>query len=109
MKTALRNLILSATAGLVILGAAFFAISPAMAAGYNVFHAGQVINVDPWDNLNVRLWPASYSQKIGQLPNLTYVYVERCIKVENSSDWCKIGRDGIYGWVNSRFLHLVNL
>lgn len=109
MTTAIKQLIIAASAGIIILGAAIFAVTPAMAEGYNIDHPGQIINVDPWDNLNVRKWPAHYSQKLAHLPNLTVVYIERCIKVENSSDWCKIGRDNIYGWVNSKYLQLINL
>jgi uncharacterized protein YraI len=34
--------------------------------------------------------------------------VERCIEVENSSDWCLVDRNNTKGWVNSRFLTPVN-
>ncbi len=104
MNTALKNLAIAASAGFVIVAAAAFAISPAVAAGYDVGITGKVVNVEWWDTLNVRMWPASYSQKTGELAPETLVYVERCITVEHSSDWCKIGRDTTYGWVNSRYL-----
>lgn len=109
MTTPIKNLMLSLFAGLLIVAAAAFAVTPAMAEGYSIEQPGQVINVAPWDNLNVRKWPAYYSQQVGALPNLTYVYVERCIKVEGASDWCKIGRDSTYGWVNSKYLQLASL
>ena len=104
MNSALKNLIVAASAGFVIVAAAAFAVTPAMATGYDVGIVGKVVGVEQWDTLNVRLWPASYSQKIGELAPDTLVYVERCIKVEYSSDWCKVGRDTTYGWVNSRYL-----
>ena len=107
MDTKLKNLFVAATAGLVIVGAAAFTLSPAMAAGYNVARTGQVVNVQSWDVLNVRKWPASFSRKIGAFPNGTYVYIERCIVKPNAFDWCKVGRDTTYGWVNSRYLTLV--
>ena len=107
MKTNFKNLIIAATAGFVIVGAAAFSIGPAMAAGYDVRLAGQVINVQSWDVLNVRKWPASYSQKVGGFVPGTVVYIERCIVKTNTSDWCKIGRDDTYGWVNSRYLTIV--
>ena len=107
MKANLKNLIAASVAGLVILGAAAFTITPAMAAGYDVGRAGQVVNVASWDVLNVRKWPAAYSQKIGAFANGTYVYIERCIVKQYGSDWCKVGRDNTYGWVNSRYLALV--
>ncbi len=107
MNSALKNLIVAASAGFVIVAAAAFAVTPAMAAGsagYDVGIVGKVVGVEQWDTLNVRLWPASYSQKIAELAPDTLVYVERCIKVEHSTDWCKVGRDTTYGWVNSRYL-----
>ncbi len=106
MNTAIKNLIAATNAGLLIAGAAAFSISPAMAAGYDVGKAGQVVNVQSWDQLNVRKWPAHYSQKIGAFAPGTYVYIERCIVKENAADWCKVGRDSTYGWVNSRYLKL---
>ncbi len=107
MNKNLKNLIAATTAGLVIVGAAAFSISPAMAAGYDVGLAGQVVNVQSWDQLNVRKWPAYYSQKVGNFAPGTYVYIERCIVKENAADWCKVGRDSTYGWVNSSYLKLV--
>jgi len=107
MNTNLKNLIAATTAGLVIISAAAFSISPTLAHGYNVGVAGQVINVAVWDKLNVRKWPAPYSQKIGELPPQTIVYIERCITKPHVSDWCKVGRDNTYGWVNSKFLTIV--
>ncbi len=112
MKANLKNLIVAIATGLVIIGAAAFSISPAMAhgqdsIGYDVGVAGQVVNVAYWDKLNVRKWPASYSQKIGEFAPDTIVYIERCIKRPHVSDWCKVGRDNVYGWVNSRYLAII--
>lgn len=113
MNTAIKNLILAWSAGLIIVLAAVLAVVPAQAQstsqGYDVHQAGQVINVADWDRLNVRKWPAHYSQKIAEIPNGTVVYVERCIRRPHSSDWCKIGRDNAYGWVNSKFLMPISL
>lgn len=109
MKTELKNLIFSATAGLLIVAAAAFAVTPASAAGYSVGKVGQVAGVASWDNLNVRMWPAHYSQKVGAFPANHIVWIERCIQVEGSSDWCKVERDYVTGWVNSRFLVLANI
>ena len=113
MNSTLKNLALASVSGLIIVAAAALAISPAMAAGftpkgYDVGAKGKVIGVQWWDQLNVRMWPASYSRQIGVLPPATIVWVERCITVENSSDWCKVGRDKTYGWVNSRYLVRIN-
>ena len=104
-----RGQFLAATlAGLIIAAAAGFAVTPASAAGYNVNLQAQVANVASWDVLNVRKWPASYSKKIGYLVPQTVVWVERCIKVKQSSDWCKIAVGQDTGWVNSRYLAVVN-
>ncbi len=116
MKTNLKNLAVAASAGLIIVAAAAFAVGPAMAhegdrgneRGYDVGRKGQVVGVAPWDQLNVRKWPASYSQKIGALAPQTIVWVERCITVEHATDWCKVGRDATYGWVNSKYLIAIN-
>ena len=107
MNANLKNLIATTAAGLLILGAAAFSITPAAAEGYDVGLAGQVVNVQSWDHLNVRKWPAYYSQKIGAFAPGTYIYIERCIVKVNAADWCKVGRDNTYGWVNSRYLKLV--
>jgi len=107
MNTNLKNLIAATAAGLVIIGAAAFSITPTLAHGYNVGVAGQVVNVAVWDKLNVRKWPASYSRKTGEFAPRTIVYIERCITKPQVADWCKVGRDNTYGWVNSNFLQII--
>ena len=63
--------------------------------------------VKKWDVLNIRKWPASYSQKTGALKPKVHVWVERCIINEDGgSDWCLVERGEQKGWVNSRFLKL---
>lgn len=104
----LRNLGLALFAGLVITSAAAFAVSPVLAAGYPVDAKAEVTGVAPWDVLNVRKWPAHYSQKIGAVEPHTFVWVERCIEVPGSSDWCKVERGDTYGWVNASFLTLAD-
>lgn len=104
MKTRLKNLVMAVMAGAIITGAAVFAVTPAMAQGYDVGMVGQVVGVEWWDHLNVRRWPASHSQKIGELAPRSQVWVERCIAVADSSDWCLVHTQPLSGWVNSRFL-----
>ena len=82
-----EKLLIAALAGLMIVCAAAFAVTPTLAAGYPVDMTARVSGVDYWDVLNVRKWPAHYSQKTGALEPETYVWVERCIIVENASDW----------------------
>lgn len=77
---------------------------PAWAAGYTVDAVARITGVAQEDHLNARRWPASYSQKVGQFEPSTYVWIERCIEVEQSSDWCLVERSGLKGWVNSRYL-----
>lgn len=103
-----RNLGLALFAGLLITSVAAFAVSPVLAAGYDVDAKAQVTGVAGWDVLNVRKWPAAYSQKIGVVEPLTFVWVERCIEVPGSSDWCKVERGDTYGWVNARYLTLAD-
>ena len=65
----------------------------------------RVTGVAKWDVLNVRKWPASYSQKTGELAPKVHVWVERCIIAPTGgSDWCLVERGPQRGWVNSRFL-----
>ena len=100
-----EKLLVAALAGLIVASAAAFAISPAMAEGYSVDDQAQVTGVAPWDVLNMRKWPASYSKKVGALEPGVHVYVERCIVGEiGSADWCLVQRGEQKGWVNSRFL-----
>jgi SH3-like domain-containing protein len=104
MNKAQEKVLVAALCGLVLTAAAGFAVQPAMAAGYQVEQPARVSNVAHWDQLNVRKWPASYSQKIGALRPDTSVWVERCITVPKSADWCLVKRQDVSGWVNSRFL-----
>lgn len=90
--------------GLFLLVASGIFAPPVQARGYPVDTLALVTGVATWDHLNVRRWPASYSQKVGHLAPLVHVWVERCIEVEHSSDWCLVERDTIKGWVNSRYL-----
>lgn len=99
-----KNLAVALAAGLVIAAAAGLAIGPAMAAGYDVDDTARVDNVPWWDVLNVRKWPAHYSQQVGALEPDTWVWVERCISYEDRSDWCKVENGNAAGWVNSRYL-----
>lgn len=104
MNKAQEKVFVAALCGLVVTAAAAFAVQPAMAAGYQVETLAKVSGVAHWDQLNARKWPASYSQKVGAFQPNTHVWVERCIQVENSSDWCLVERNQTKGWVNSRFL-----
>jgi len=101
-----EKVLVAALAGLVIVSFAGFAVQPASAAGYSVDAKAQVTGVAAWDRLNIRKWPASYSQKVGALKPNVHVWVERCIIAEQGADWCLVERGEQKGWVNSRFLTL---
>ena len=101
-----EKVLVATLCGVVITAAAAFAVQPAMAAGYSVDQLAQVTGVADWDRLNVRKWPASYSQKIGAFRAETHVWVDRCIEASTGADWCLVDRGGLKGWVNSRFLTL---
>ncbi len=102
-----EKLLVAALAGLVIAGAAALAVSPALAAGYDVDAPAQVTGVKKWDTLNMRKWPASYSKKVGELSPKVHVWVERCIVSDGGgADWCLVERGPQKGWVNSRYLTL---
>ncbi|RUT31045.1 SH3 domain-containing protein [Arsenicitalea aurantiaca] len=106
MKKNHEKLLVATLAGMVIASAAVFAVQPAMAAGYHVEQPARVTGVAHWDHLNVRKWPASYSQKTGELSPNARVWVERCIVMDQGADWCLIERGFQKGWVNSRYLTL---
>ena len=100
-----EKVLIASLAGLVILSAAAFAISPAMAAGYTVEAPAIVTNVGDWDVLNIRKWPAAHSAKTGELAPATSVWVERCIAGgAGAADWCLVARGNQQGWVNGRYL-----
>lgn len=93
--------------GAVLLAATLAAPATARAEGYFVDAHAYVVAVAPWDVLNMRRWPAWYSQKVGYIPHHGHgVYVERCIVRPHgaSSDWCKVRYKSRWGWVNSRYL-----
>ena len=108
MKPQHEKLLVATLAGLIITSAAAFAVSPAVAAGYVVDQKAQVSNLAWWDHLNVRKWPAWYSKKVGTLQPSSWVWVERCVTVEQASDWCKIEVGPHQGWVNSSYLVVHN-
>ncbi len=101
-----EKLLVATLCGLVITAAGAFAVQPAMAGGYNVDGLAQVTGVHPTDELNVRKWPAHYSQKVGGYTVGSHVWVDRCIEAERGSDWCLVDGQGLSGWVNSRYLTL---
>ncbi|WIY53626.1 SH3 domain-containing protein [Devosia sp. YIM 151766] len=104
MNKSQGKVLVATLCGLIVTAAAAFAVQPAMAAGYQVDNLAQVTGVAHWDKLNVRKWPASYSQQVGALAPGAHVWVERCIEVQNSSDWCLVARSHTKGWVNARYL-----
>lgn len=77
---------------------------PAMALGYNVETIARIADLPGLDHLEVRKGPAPQSQKAGDLRTATWVWVERCVEVEQSDDWCLVERAQTKGWVNSSFL-----
>jgi len=102
-----EKLLIATLAGLIIASAATFAIQPALAAGYQVEGPAKITGVKKWDVLNVRLWPASYSQKVGEIEPKSSVWVERCIVApQGGADWCLIEQQDVQGWVNAKFLSL---
>lgn len=103
-----EKILVAALCGLVISAAGAFAVQPAMAAGYQVDQLAQVTGVAHWDQLNVRKWPASYSQQIGAFTPHSRVWVERCIEAESGSDWCLVDAQNTRGWVNSSYLTIVS-
>jgi SH3-like domain-containing protein len=102
-----EKLLIATLAGLIITGAAAFAIQPALAAGYDVEGPARVVGVKSWDVLNVRKWPASYSRQVGEIEPRSSVWVERCvIAPEGGADWCLVQQRRVRGWVNSSFLNM---
>ena len=99
----------SRMATLALAVAAFAVAAPALAAGYHVDRYAHVVGVDIHDHLNMRRWPAPYSERVGAIPHYgDGFYVQRCVVRPNgsSSDWCKVHFDGRWGWVSKRFLAL---
>jgi SH3-like domain-containing protein len=108
MNKSQEKILLAALAGMVMVGAAAFAVQPALAAGYDVESPAHIVGVKNWDTLNVRKWPASYSQKVGEFEPKTAVWVERCIvSPQGGSDWCLVEQQDTKGWVNARFLKVL--
>ena len=109
MNKSQEKLLVAALAGVIITGAAAFAVQPAMAAGYHVEAPAQVVGVKHWDVLNMRKWPASYSAKVGEIEPFSSVWIERCIVApQGGSDWCLVHQYHRQGWVNARFLEVAD-
>jgi uncharacterized protein YraI len=107
MKKHHEKLLIATLAGIVITAAAAFAVSPAMAAGYDVDGPARVTGVAKHDVLNMRKWPASYSRLVGELSPKASVWVIRCIEKSAGADWCLVERGDDTGWVNARYLKLL--
>lgn len=104
-----EKLLVGVLAGLIIASAGAFAVQPAKAAGYSVETPAQVTGIKWWDVLNVRKWPASYSQKVGAFEPHESVWVERCIIApQGGSDWCLVENGNARGWVNASYLELAD-
>lgn len=103
-----EKVLIASLAGLLIVSAAAFTISPAMAAGYDVEAPAHITGVEDWDVLNVRKWPASYSVKVGEFEPDISVWVERCIEGKSgASDWCLVENGDQRGWVNASYLSVL--
>lgn len=102
-----EKVLVATLCGLVITVGAAFALQPAMAAGYSVDQLAKVTGVAHWDSLNVRKWPAAYSQKVGAFEPGSHVWVERCIEAKTGADWCLVDGNDTNGWVNSKYLTIV--
>lgn len=102
-----EKVLVATLCGLVVVAASGFAVQPSMAAGYQVDQLAQVTGVAHWDHLNVRKWPASYSQQVGAFTPGSHVWVERCISAKSGADWCLVDAQDTRGWVNSRYLTVV--
>lgn len=96
-----KNTILAAS----LAATSIFTALPAQAEGYFIEKRAYIVGVATWDVLNMRAWPASYSQKISHIPHHgSNVWVQRCIVKHGASDWCKVKYKGQWGWVNKSYL-----
>lgn len=77
---------------------------PVRAQGIDCAHGPdfyRVRNVASWDRLNIRSGPGTGNPVVGAIPS-------RGVGVQClgpcSGRWCRIGWNGIVGWVNMRYL-----
>jgi uncharacterized protein YraI len=54
--------------------------------------------------LPVRQWPTEQAEAVGSLPHNATVWIERCVEIPSTTDWCKIYWGPEIGWVNARHL-----
>jgi hypothetical protein len=99
-----EKLLVAILCGLVLTSAAIFAVSPASAAGYEVYRPGDVVDLDEFATLSVHREPTPESSAVGELPSFATVWIERCREIPGSSDWCKIYWGPEIGWVDARHL-----
>ena len=72
-----EKVLVAGLAGLIIAGAAAFAVQPANAAGYSVDGQAQITAVAPWDSLDLGKWPALKGQEVGSFVPDVGVSIER--------------------------------
>lgn len=104
MTKAQEKLVVAVLCGLVLTSAAIFAVSPANAAGYEVYRPGDVVNPAGFDIVSVHENPTTDSASIGALPFFATVWIERCEEIPGSTDWCKIHWGPEIGWIDARHL-----
>lgn len=104
MQKAHEKLLVAVLCGMVLISAAIFAVSPATAAGYDVYRPADVTELHADAALSVHQWPTAKSLAVGALPASATVWIERCVEIPDSSDWCKIYWGPEIGWVDARHL-----
>ena len=99
-----EKLLVAVLCGLVLTSAAIFAVSPANASGYEVYRPADIVDLAEPEALNVHQWPTIESAATGALPAYATVWIERCVEIPGSTDWCKIYWGPQIGWVDARHL-----
>jgi uncharacterized protein YraI len=100
------QLLVAALAGLIIAGAAAYAVGPALAAEAPSGLLAQVTGVSSSQLLNVRMAPGADAWTVGTIGPGADVWVDRCTLENSGGGWCLIESGETHGWVNARYLSL---
>jgi hypothetical protein len=98
-----EKLLVATLAGLIIAGAAAFAIQPALAsASAPVGGPAYITSTQP---AAMTLWPTTYSFEVATAETGSAVWVERCTE-HAAAGWCLVQQGDIQGWMPASSLAL---
>jgi hypothetical protein len=100
-----EKLLVAALCGLIIAGAAAYAVGPVLASDAHVGVTGHVSGLNATQVLNVRMSPEADAWTVGSLEPQSTIWIDRCT-VDGEPRWCLVEQGETFGWVRADFISL---